>query len=76
MEPNFRPASVFANSEPIALAQKTIAPVTLPLKITEGIAIPEAVAVVTVVGVGFCRNVNGELLELKDAGGMRVLWVG
>jgi hypothetical protein len=75
IEPNFRPVSVFTDSEPIALAQKTIAPVTLNLKLTEGIVIPETVAVVTVVGVGFFRNVNGELLEMKDAGGMRILGV-
>ena len=75
MEPKFRMPGVFADSEPIALNQKTIAPVTLPLKLTEEIAIPEAVAVVTVIGVAFFRNVNGELLEVKDAGGMRVLGV-
>ena len=76
LEANFRLPSVFADSEPIALNQKAIAPITLSLKLTEGIAIPETVAVVTVVGVAFCRNVNGELLELKDVGGMRVLGVG
>lgn len=75
LEPNFRLPSVFNDSEPILLKQKTITPITLSLKLTEGIAIPEAVAVVTVVGVAFFRNVNGELLELKDAGGMRVLGV-
>lgn len=76
MEPKFRVPSVFVDSEPIALNQKTIAPVSLNLKLTNGIAIPEAVAVVTVVGIEFFRNVNGELLEVKDAGGMRVLGVG
>ena len=75
LETKFRNVCAFIDSEPIALNQKTIAPVALSLKLTEALAVPDAVAVVTVVGVAFFRNVNGELLEVKDAGGMRVLGV-
>ena len=75
LEPKFRNLSSFTDSEPIALNQKIIAPVNLRLQLAEATAIPEAVAVVSVVGVVFFRNVNGELLEMKDAGGMRVLGV-
>ncbi len=76
LEPRFRTPSVFVESEPIALKQKTILPINLSLKLTDAIIIPEEVAVVSVVGVSFFRNVNGELLVIKDAGGMRVLGVG
>ncbi|CAM3273335.1 hypothetical protein [Aequorivita lipolytica] len=75
LEPKFKTPAVFVESEPIALKQKTIAPISLNLKLTEATAIPEEVAVVSVVGVVFFRNVNGELLEIKDTGGMRVLGV-
>lgn len=76
MEPKFRPCSKFTESEPIALNQKVLAPITLKLTLKETEALPEAVAVVSAVGVAFFRNVNGELLKIKDAGGMRVLGVG
>ena len=76
LEPKFRNVCRFIDSEPIALNQKTIVPVTLSAKLTEGIAVPEAVAVVSVVGIVFFRNVNGELLEVKDSLAMRVLGVG
>ncbi|MCZ4319217.1 hypothetical protein O4H26_09455 [Aequorivita viscosa] len=76
MEPKFKIPSVFTDSEPIALKQKTIAPVTLSLKLTDGIAIPEAVAVVTAVGVAFFKNVNGELLEVKNCSAMKIMGTG
>src|SRR5690606_26229994 len=76
LETKFRNVCAFIDSEPIALNQKTIAPVALSLKLTEALAVPEAVAVVTVVGVAFFRNVNGELLEVKDSLAMRILGVG
>lgn len=75
-EPNFRNLCAFTESEAIPLKQKTIAPLTLSLTLAEAVVVPEEVAVVTVVGVSFFRNVNGELLEIKDTGGMRVLGVG
>ena len=75
LEPKFRNLGNFVASEPIALKQKTIGPVSLSLKLAEAISIPEEVAVVTAVGIAFFRNVNGELLEMKDAGGMRILGV-
>lgn len=76
LEPRFFNVCGFVTSEPIALNQKTIAAVPLRLKLAVATAILEEVAVVTVVGVSFFRNVNGELLAVKDAGGMRVLGVG
>lgn len=76
LETKFRPCSQLTESELIALNQKTLAPVTLKLTLTEAEALPEEVAVVSAVGVAFFRNVNGELLKIEDAGGMRVLGVG
>lgn len=73
VEPKFRNLGDFVESEPIALKQKTIAPVELHLKLTEDGPLPEEVAVVTMVGVSFIQNVNGELLEMKKTEGMRVL---
>lgn len=75
-EPKYKSICFFVESKPISLKQKTIQPLTLSLRHTEDMALPEEVAVVCVVGVIFYRNVNGELLEITDAGGMRVLGVG
>ncbi|HBC05010.1 MAG TPA: hypothetical protein DC015_12670 [Aequorivita sp.] len=76
LKTKFRPCSKLTESEPIALNQKTLGPITLKLTLTETEALPEEVAMVCAVGVAFFRNVNGELLKIKDAGGMRVLGVG
>lgn len=76
LAPKFKNCSALTESEPIALNQKTLAPVTLQLKLTEAEALPEEVAVVSAVGVSFYKNVNGELLKVEDAGGMRVLGIG
>ncbi|WP_157418063.1 hypothetical protein [Aequorivita capsosiphonis] len=76
LEPKHRSLSALVESEPIDLKQKMIASVTLSLRLAEANAMPQAVAVVSAVGVVFYRNVNGELLEMKDARGMRVLGVG
>ncbi len=76
MEPKFRHCSALTESEPIALKQKTLEPVELQVKLAEAETLPEEVAVVSAVGIKFLRNVNGELLEIKDAGGMRILGVG
>lgn len=75
MEPKFRNLGNFVESEPIVLKQNTIMPVNLSLTLAEAFSVPEEVAVVTAIGVEFFRNVNGELLEVKDAGGMRILGV-
>ena len=75
LEPKFRSNGVFVESEPIALKQKTILPVSLSLKLTEDIAVPEEVAVVCAVGVSFLRNVNGEMFGIEKTGGMRILGV-
>ena len=75
LERKFKNISVITESDPIALKQKTIAPVKMGVKLTEVTAIPDEVAVVTFVGVSFYRNVNGELLELSNSGGMKVLGV-
>ncbi|MBT0607561.1 hypothetical protein [Aequorivita echinoideorum] len=76
LEKPLRTPAVFTSSQPIALTQKTIAPLTLNLSLGIDGALPENIAVVMVVGVRFYKNVNGELLELPDTGGMRVLGVG
>ena len=76
LETKFRNLCAFMNSEPIALNQKIITPLTLHLKLAETITVSDEVAVVCVVGVSFFRNVNWELLEVKDAGGLRILGVG
>mgnify|MGYP003138305033 FL=1 len=76
VERSFWPCSKLTESEPIALNQKILGPVALKLTLTEAESLPEEVAVVSAVGVAFFRNVNGELLALKDAGGMRILGVG
>ncbi|MBK5214931.1 MAG: hypothetical protein JJE55_14890 [Flavobacteriaceae bacterium] len=75
LEPKFRSLGDFVESEPIALKQKSIAPIKMILKLAEATAVPEEVAVVTAVGVVFFRNVNGELLEVKDSLAMKVLGV-
>ncbi len=76
LEPKHSGVSTLVESEPIALKQSTIAPIAMRLKLDESKAIPEEVAVVSAVGVSFYRNVNGELLKIEAAGGMRVLGVG
>ena len=76
LETKFRNLGGFAESEPISLNQKTIARINLHIKLTEETAVPEDVAVLTMVGVSFLRNVNGELLELEDSLAMRVIGVG
>lgn len=75
MEPNHFSLSTLAESELITLKQKTIAPRALSLTLTDTVAIPEEVAVVSAVGVRFYRDVNGEILEMKDVGAMRILGV-
>lgn len=67
--------AVYAYSTPIALDLQFIEPVTLELRLTETTALSENIAVVTVVGVKFFKNVNEELLELSNTGGMKVLGV-
>lgn len=76
VEPSFRNCSAFTESEPLALAQQAIGSVTLQLNLPEKVVVPDEVAVVSAVGVRFLKNVNGELLEVEDAGGMRVFGVG
>lgn len=75
LERRFKNIGVITESDPIALKQDYIAPVKLGVKLTEGIAIPDEVAVITFIGVSFYRNVNGELLKIKDAGGMKIMGV-
>ncbi|MEH6763491.1 MAG: hypothetical protein V7655_03240 [Aequorivita antarctica] len=75
LERKFKNLNVFTESDPLALKQKTIAPVKLSIKLTDGIAIPEDVAVVTVIGISFYKNINGELLEVSNTGGMKILGV-
>lgn len=71
----FKNLGDFVESAPIALKVKNIAPVDLNVQLTEASPLPEEVAVVTVVGVSFMKKMNGEMLEMKDTGGMRVLEV-
>ena len=76
LETKFRNVGGFVESEPIGLNQKIIAPIELQIKLTEEIALPEELAALTMVGVSFLRNVNGEMLEMEDSLAMRVLGVG
>lgn len=76
LEPKHSGVSALVESEPIALRQRTIAPIAMHLKLDAAKSIPEEVAVVSAVGVCFYRNVNGELLKVENAGGMRILGVG
>lgn len=75
VQPNHFSISALVESSLTALRQKTIAPIVLRLKLTEAIAMPEEVAVVSAVGVRFYRDVNGEMLEMQGFGGMRILGV-
>lgn len=75
IEANHFSTSALVESELFVLKQKTIAPITLSLKFSEDVAIPEEVAIVCAVGVRFYMNINGEMLEIKDVGGMRILGV-
>lgn len=75
VEGKFKNLSAFKASNPIDLKQKTIAAETLRVSLSETSGIPDEVAVVVVVGISFFRNVNGEMLEVKDAGGMKILGV-
>lgn len=75
LEPKHSGDSALMESGAIALKQRTIAPIALRLRLVDGKALPEEVAVVSAVGVDFYRNVNGELLKVENAGGMRVLGV-
>lgn len=75
LERRFKNISAITESDPIALKQARIGPVKLGVTLTEGIAIPDEVAVVTFVGVSFYRNVNGELLKIENVGGMKVMGV-
>ncbi len=75
LEAKFQNLATFLESEAIALTQKIIAPVSLTLKLSDTIIVPETVGVVSVVGVAFFRNVNGELLGIDNSGGMRILGV-
>ena len=76
LEPKHSGISAIVESEPIALKQRTIAPIAMRLKFDTAKSIPEEVAVVSAVGVCFYRNVNGELLKVENSGGMRILGVG
>lgn len=76
LEPKHHSLSGLVESEPIDLKHKTITPISLRLKLAEDTVLPDEVAVVSAVGVAFYRNVNGELLEVKDSLAMRVLGVG
>ncbi|HLW32682.1 MAG TPA: hypothetical protein VKX40_10505 [Aequorivita sp.] len=64
----------FEYSEVISLSQKSIAPVSLGVKLADT-ALLEEMGVVTAVGVEFYRNVNGEMLKMENSLAMRVLGV-
>lgn len=76
IEPKFKNLGDFVESKPFALKQNTIAPVDLRIKLEAGGALPEEIAVITMVGVSFMKEVNGEILAMKDVGAMRILGVG
>lgn len=75
--PSLKPQSLagkFHYSEIISLSQKSIAPVSLYLKLSDT-ELHEEMGVVTTVGVAFYRNVNGELMRMEKSGAMRILGV-
>lgn len=75
IESRFKNMSDFVESDPIGLKQKIISPVDLRLHLDASIVLPDEVAVITMVGVSFMQEVNGEMLDIKGLGGMRILGV-
>lgn len=61
-------------SEPIALSQKTIAPTLLTVTLTTE-KLLDNIAVVTLVGIVFYKEVNGEMVKIDGVGGLKVLGV-